>query len=104
VKLSNEDIKKLALENGFKLKEQPIGELDLNHYVYDFANSIFAFYESKIEELNSIILEELENRDRWEERASKLAYAVGEYFGESVGEHSSANCPIKNAHELLIQI
>ncbi len=33
-------IKELALANGFKLKDQPNGELDLNPYVYDFANAI----------------------------------------------------------------
>ncbi len=33
-------IKELALANGFKLKEQASGNLDLNAYVYDFANAI----------------------------------------------------------------
>ena len=59
---------------------------------------------SRITELDKAVCEEIGNRDNWEERASKLAYAVGEYFGESVGEHSSANCPITIAHELLNQI
>ena len=35
-----EKIKELALANGFKLKEQADGSMDLNAYVYDFANSI----------------------------------------------------------------
>lgn len=35
--VGNEEIKKTALENGFKLKEQPNGSTDLNPYVYDFA-------------------------------------------------------------------
>lgn len=60
--------------------------------------------QAQVDDLDTAVCEEIENRDRWEEKASKLAYAVGEYFGESVGEHSSANCPIKKAHELLIQI
>ncbi|CCO44197.1 hypothetical protein VIBNISOn1_1050023 [Vibrio nigripulchritudo SOn1] len=60
--------------------------------------------ESRINSLDKSVCEEIDNRDKWEERASKLAYAVGEYFDESVGEHSSANCPINNAHELLNQI
>lgn len=34
------DIKELALETGFKLKEQPNNDLDLNPYVYDFAKNI----------------------------------------------------------------
>ena len=33
-------IKELALANGFKLKEQADGSVDLNAYVYDFANAI----------------------------------------------------------------
>ena len=33
-------IKELALTNGFKLKEQASGNMDLNAYVYDFANAI----------------------------------------------------------------
>ena len=35
--MTNEQIKEIALANGFKLKEQPSGEMDLNPYVYDFA-------------------------------------------------------------------
>ena len=33
-------IKELALANGFSLKEQASGNMDLNSYVYDFANAI----------------------------------------------------------------
>ena len=35
-----EKVKELALANGFKLKEQASGDMDLNAYVYDFANAI----------------------------------------------------------------
>ena len=35
-----QNIKELALANGFKLKEQASGNMDLNAYVYDFANAI----------------------------------------------------------------
>ena len=35
-----EQIKELALRTGFKLKEQPNGEMDLNPYVYDFARAL----------------------------------------------------------------
>jgi len=38
--LTEEDIKRLALENGFKLKQQPSGEMELNPYVYDFARAL----------------------------------------------------------------
>lgn len=30
-------VKQIALEQGFKLKEQPDGSMDLNPYVYTFA-------------------------------------------------------------------
>ncbi|MCK4113714.1 DUF551 domain-containing protein [Acinetobacter radioresistens] len=33
-------VKELALANGFKLKEQASGNMDLNAYVYDFANAV----------------------------------------------------------------
>lgn len=35
-----ERIKKLALENGFSLKQQPDGGMELNPYVYDFAKAL----------------------------------------------------------------
>lgn len=38
--MSNEQIKQLALQHGFKLKEQPDGTVDLNPYVYDFARAL----------------------------------------------------------------
>lgn len=38
--ISNEQIREIALANGFKLKEQPNGEMDLNPYVYDFARAL----------------------------------------------------------------
>lgn len=46
-------------------------------------------------------LELIRERDCWEEKATALADAVGEYFGVDVGEHSSANCPIEEAHKVL---
>ena len=38
--MTNEQIKEIALANGFKLKEQPNGDMDLNPYVYDFARAL----------------------------------------------------------------
>lgn len=37
-----DEIKALALECGFKLREQPDGRMDLNPYVYEFANRLIA--------------------------------------------------------------
>lgn len=38
--MTNNQIREIALQCGFKLKEQPNGEMDLNPYVYDFAKKI----------------------------------------------------------------
>ena len=38
--LKKESVKQLALEAGFKLKEQPDGNKDLNPYVYTFADKL----------------------------------------------------------------
>ena len=43
-----EEIKKLALANGFKLKEQKNGEMDLNPYVYKFAAALIENREEQI--------------------------------------------------------
>ncbi len=47
--------------------------------------------------LNQVIGE----RDHWESKATELADLVGGLLHESVGEHSSMNCPVSNAIELL---
>lgn len=38
--MDKEYIKELALDNGFKLKEQPDGSMDLNPYVYEFVSAL----------------------------------------------------------------
>lgn len=45
--LNKETIKEIELANGFKLKEQANGEMDLNPYVYSTINKAIEFYESK---------------------------------------------------------
>ena len=40
--MTNQEIRKIALDNGFKLKDQPNGSKGLNPYVYDFARAIIA--------------------------------------------------------------
>ncbi|WP_151675931.1 hypothetical protein [Acinetobacter soli] len=48
-----EKVKKLALENGFKLKEQASGNLDLNSYVYDFAEALLKNQQAEIDSLKA---------------------------------------------------
>lgn len=43
--ISNRDIKVIALDYGFKLKEQPDGSMDLNPYVYLFARAMVKEFE-----------------------------------------------------------
>jgi hypothetical protein len=38
--MNKQDIKQLALDNGFKLKQQPDGSMDLNPYVYQFSKAL----------------------------------------------------------------
>lgn len=41
--VSDEVIRTIALHNGFKLKEQPDGTMDLNPYVYEFAKALITY-------------------------------------------------------------
>lgn len=43
----------------------------------------------------------MKERDYWEEKATELAVDIGEHFGYNVGEHSSDNCPVTNAIDLV---
>lgn len=40
--IDRDRVRELALEAGFKLKPQPNGKDDLNHYVYEFAAKLLA--------------------------------------------------------------
>jgi hypothetical protein len=40
--MNKSEIRDLALANGFKLKEQADGNMDLNPYVYRFASALMA--------------------------------------------------------------
>ena len=61
--MSKRYIKEVALECGFKLKEQPNGDLDLNPYVYTFADklikqthiSLFGDFKDMLADINSEI-------------------------------------------------
>jgi len=47
------------------------------------------------------IVELLKERDSLEDKLDSLSNAIAAYFGEDVGEHSSANDPWYNAFQLL---
>ena len=62
-------IKVIALSSGFKLKEQPNGETDLNPYVYDFA---------KLLELAVLYDRNREIKERFKILADNFEYTLSE--------------------------
>lgn len=54
--MTPEQIKALALANGFKLKTQPDGKEDLNPYVYEFAAALRKDQASDIATLRSALI------------------------------------------------
>lgn len=46
--MNNNKIKEIALANGFKLKEQLNGEIDLNPYVYQFSRELLKVQHERI--------------------------------------------------------
>lgn len=57
--MNKQQIKELALANGFKLKEQPDGTLDLNPYVYKFAHALDFHANQKYTEKENKLAEQL---------------------------------------------
>ena len=62
-------IKAIALSSGFKLKEQPNGEMDLNPYVYEFA---------KLLELAVLYDRNKEIKERFKLLANNFEYELSE--------------------------
>lgn len=78
-----QEIKELALANGFKLKEQASGNMDLNAYVYDFANAIEREAKAQAEkalleqfEINNKLVEQMENMVTYERLQELITIAV----------------------------
>lgn len=82
-------------------------EKDVREYIKDLeldkesAAMRIAECEAEIERLEDEEEKALEERHAWEEKATELACRVGGYFKEDVGEHTSCNCPVNNAIEIL---
>lgn len=53
--MHREQIKELALANGFKLKPQPDGSEDLNPYVYEFAAALTEHMQQQNEYLSALV-------------------------------------------------
>ena len=82
-----EKIKEIALANGFSLKEQASGNLDLHSYVYEFANAIEQAAKAQL----------IDERDHFESQAEQLKDKLQDLYGVDFGEHSNCNCPFQNA-------
>ena len=79
-------IKAIALSSGFKLKEQPNGEMDLNPYVYKFAELL---------ELAVLYDRNREIKERFETLADNFEYELSD---------DSKNCLLeRNATLRLIE-
>lgn len=78
-------IKELALANGFKLKEQASGNMDLNAYVYDFANAVEREVNAQAEkslleqfEINAKLTEKIESMVTYDRLQQLIEIAVKE--------------------------
>ena len=58
--MTNDQIKEIALANGFKLKEQPNGEMDLNPYVYSTIREAMLF---KLGQITADMAELIDSKD-----------------------------------------
>ena len=60
--IDRDTIEHLALENGFKLKEQPDGAMALNPYVFDFAQAVA---QKAVEAEREACAEQMEKQHAW---------------------------------------
>ncbi|QFP93532.1 hypothetical protein [Edwardsiella phage vB_EtaM_ET-ABTNL-9] len=77
--MDKERIKKMALGSGFKLKEQPNGEMDLNPYVYEFVDMVESAISHKYKS---------ERKDKWISVEDRLPEKYGEYLTYNGREYS----------------
>ena len=70
--MNKKQIKDLALSNGFKLKEQPSGEMDLNPYVYEFARALIAKASERVKELESYNVKLANESHEYQQRCAEL--------------------------------
>lgn len=83
--MTNEQIKEIALENGFKLKGQPNGDMDLNPYVYDFARALIRSEFSKVRETTlSLIKDTPETSQGFKEGAFMVISVINMLEGRHI--------------------
>ncbi|GFD85071.1 hypothetical protein KUL150_11300 [Alteromonas sp. KUL150] len=77
--MNKKQIKDLALSNGFKLKEQPSGEMDLNPYVYDFADALLEKANERVGKLEK-------ERSNLSAKYKKNVSVIGAFVSELTGK------------------
>lgn len=89
----------------FKLKNGVITKDGHTMFLEDVVKELNNNYSLKkrIEELDSSLSEEVDSRDKWEEKATELATDVAVLLNVDIGEHSNCNCPVENAIEAVFQ-
>ncbi|QFS17014.1 hypothetical protein FHP22_05475 [Acinetobacter indicus] len=73
-----EKVKELALANGFKFKEQADGSMDLNAYVYDFANAIEREVKAQTIPEKDAVIKKLSDQLYAQEMKASTARVLGE--------------------------
>lgn len=89
--MNKKRVRELALSNGFKLKQQPSGEMDLNPYVYDFADALLEKANERVKELEKELKESEDALDAAEQQLSSYENALEEV--QAVFVDSDA-CPL----------
>jgi hypothetical protein len=84
--INKDNVKALALRNGFELKEQPDGRMDLNPYVYTFAQAILDSSQSYQSEAIHEIYEQVLDRDNWR-TMDEVHFSRGYIGGMCVGQN-----------------
>ena len=98
-------IKELALANGFKLKEQASGNMDLNAYVYDFANAIEQATKAQAVLEKDAIIKKLSDQLYSQEMKTSAARTLCETACELLGDyaHQDAMVILNDLEQAMIE-
>ena len=72
--MDKKTVKEIALANGFKLKEQPGGTLELNPYVYVFSDKLVEHQQSKVDELQKQLIDQGQRFNEQSQRVKDLEH------------------------------
>lgn len=88
--MNRDQIKSLALSHGFKLKEQPCGAMDLNPYVYEFAQAL--------------LLEAKQETSQRKYAAINIMAALAPQIGSHHKVDWTAKCSVQMADALMAEL